>query len=182
MIVPIVNLSAEPSPSPSPRPYGHVRTWDEFVEDLKPRLAPFIGLSQSDDIRSQLHATIEAEFATANAAGELFEVADGMRVVGGAVRFNLSQGTMVWRTAFTRSARWRGQGGDVQPLGYFEGYDLYIGFQGSFPPTLIARHGHKGYEYSTANPSVMGRAYVGYTPYFAAALARADFTGVDLRC
>jgi hypothetical protein len=65
-------------------------------------------------------------------------------------------------------------------LGFFEEYDLYVGLQSPLPPTLIARHGFGGENYTTLNPMFNTDELGALPPYFAEAFERAKLLGISL--
>jgi hypothetical protein len=59
------------------------------------------------------------------------------------------------------------------PLGQYNGHDLYWCQQGNWGPTVIARFGDDGPEYTS------GMAFVGSVPELTAAASRAHVAGLE---
>jgi len=113
--------------------------------------------------------------------GEVLILADGMRAVVPRVVSTTPESALIqWRTDFFPCARFRVQEGACMPLGFFEGYDLYIDFQWPLPPTFIARYGNLPQQYETLPIHLVDPPRYLVPEHFIAALDRAVQVGIPL--
>lgn len=157
-----------------------------FFVDLCKELEKFLLSQQTPQTRRRMNEVIDEIFLQVQVDQRLFEIEQGMRVVGGRAHANKHDANavcIVWETTFHPHARWRGQAGQIQPLGFHLHYDLYIGYQSGLSPTLIMRYGNAPEDYVSYNPGLLGReafySTMSDNPSLLAAtekaLARADF-------
>ena len=155
--------------------------FDIFLERLNPLLENFLYSPVNNTTRSLLNSTLASSFAESKNSGEVLLPFVGMQVIGGASHFNENRVDIRWNTDFFPGPRFGRHPGDCMPLGFFGDFDLYVGAQSPFPPTLIARYGYGQMDYSTFNPALLGPGDASlYGEHFAEALHRALFINYDL--
>jgi len=136
-------------------------------------------IPNTDATRGSIGEAVYGVILTMWSRGEALMLADGARTVAArAVTLDFPDKIGIqWRTEFFPHARFGGQAGNCMPLGFFKGFDLYIGFQWPMPPVLIARYGSAPHEYETL-PVLMVDDLDTLPAHFAAAYARAVQAGI----
>jgi hypothetical protein len=117
----------------------------------------------SPDMLARANTEIKAAYDELDAAGKMQIAFEGCRIVGGAACVVLDQMRIVPITAFHPQARFLHDDRDAIALGFYREFDLYFQTQaqGKLPPTLIARYGDEGADYSSFNPTFTKLSDVG---------------------
>ena len=143
---------------------------DVNFSDIGERLITTVGhiLREHDCIASpemlaRANLEIKAAYDELDAAGRMQIAFEGCRIVGGAACVVLDQMRIIPITAFHPQARFLHDDRDAIALGFFREFDLYFQTQaqGKLPPTLIARYGDAGRDYSSFNPTFTKLSDVG---------------------
>jgi hypothetical protein len=117
----------------------------------------------SFDMLARANLEIKAAYDELDAAGKMQIAFEGCRIVGGAACVVLDQMRIIPVTAFHPQARFLHDDRDAIALGFHGEFDLYFQTQaqGKLPPTLIARYGDAGSDYSSFNPTFTKLSDVG---------------------
>lgn len=133
---------------------------DLHISDIGERLLISVGniLKEFDgfaspDMLARANAEIKAVYDELDAAGKMQTTFEGCRIVGGAACVVLDQMRILPITAFHPQARFLHDDRNAIALGFYREYDLYFQTQAALPPTLVARYGDQGSEYSSFNPT-----------------------------
>jgi len=148
-----------------------------LMTSVKSSLAPYINYISNQQTEYSMQYDIDNIFRDWDAAGEPVLLADGFRVTGGQISLSGNNATMAWRTDFYPWARYQAPKPRecYAALGYYDEFDLYIGFQPPLPPTLIARFGNGPDQYLSANPYLLSAEDFALTgSHFVEAKRRAD--------
>jgi hypothetical protein len=124
-------------------------------------LREFDGVASSDML-ARANLEIKAAYDELDGAGKMQIAFEGCRIVGGAACMVLDQMRIVPITAFHPQARFLHDDREAIALGFCREFDLYFQTQiGGLPPTLVARYGDEGRDYSSFNPTFTKLADIG---------------------
>jgi hypothetical protein len=109
----------------------------------------------SPDMLARANLEIKSAYDELDAAGKVQIAFEGCRIIGGAACVVLDQMRIMPITAFHPQARFLHDDRDAIALGFYREFDLYFQTQadGKLPPTLIARYGDEGRDYTSFNPT-----------------------------
>lgn len=124
-----------------------------FQDLLASGLEDCINRPMTPSTTGMMQSAINQAFAEAQYCRAVLMFAEGAVYVGAEpiLKPKENRADLRWKTDFWMGERWTRQE-SAMPLGFFENYDLYIGFQEPLPPTLVARYGNGGGDYLTFNP------------------------------
>jgi hypothetical protein len=150
---------------------------DRLITAVSHILREYDGIA-SPDMLARANLEIKAAYDELDATGKMQIAFEGCRIVGGAACVVLDQMRILPITAFHPQARFLHDDRDAIALGFYREFDLYFQTQaqGKLPPTLIARHGDEGRDYSSFNPTFTKLSDVGpeSRAVFGEALRRAN--------
>ncbi|MDQ7981934.1 hypothetical protein QYH69_32440 [Paraburkholderia sp. SARCC-3016] len=148
---------------------------DRLLTAVTRILREFDGVA-SPEMLARANLEIKATYDELDAAGRIQIAFEGCRIVGGAACVVLDQMRIVPVTAFHPQARFLHDDREAIALGFCGEFDLYFQTQGGgLPPTLVARYGDQGSDYTSLNPTFTRLSDVGHESraIFGEALRRA---------
>jgi len=157
--------------------------WPAFRARLSALLQIGVGAMNTLETLTRLQRLLHDEFDQAKATGLHLDAAPGLLVCG--ARASVVDPNLLairWESEFSPGNRWLRPAGVCMPLGFYDEFDLYVGFQGGgLPPTLMAVASNAPGGYTTFNPALSGfESAEGHGSHFVEALNRALYLNVDM--